>query len=59
MNHTARIVDEDFQPGDAVTYKDAPAIFISSTLKHREIELADGRRIFVTAFRVKPATHQG
>jgi hypothetical protein len=50
-----RIADEDFQPGDAVTYGGAPATFVSRTLKHREIEFADGRRLFVAAWRVKTA----
>jgi hypothetical protein len=52
---TPRIADEDFQPGDAVTYRGAPATFVSRTVKHREIEFADGRRLFVAAFRVKTA----
>jgi len=49
-----RIADGTFQAGDAVIYNGKPAVFVGRTIKHREIE-QDGKRIFVVAFRVKPA----
>jgi SPP1 gp7 family putative phage head morphogenesis protein len=49
-----RIEDSTFKKGDKVLYRGKLAIFISRTIKHREIE-QDGKRIFVAAFRVKPA----
>jgi len=52
---TQRIDDGTFTPGDAVTYNGKPAVFVSRTVKHREIEV-DGKRLFVTAWRVKPAS---
>lgn len=53
-----RIEDGTFKSGDKIVYKGKPGIFISSTLKHREIEI-DGKRLFVTAFRVKKAEESG